>query len=193
MLLKETTPAAVTPVPLDEFADHLRLGHGFVDDGSQNGLLDLYLRNATAVVERRTGQALIRRPYQLQSAGFDRHGHLSLPVGPVSTIDGFRYVTPGSTITLDPEDWVLEPGTARQRITGPGGGPLWAMPMGAVAEVDFQAGYGLAWTDIPDDLTQAVILLAAHYYENRFGDAPGDDGIPYGVLAIVESHRAVRL
>ncbi len=193
MLLKETTPAALNPVPLSEFAAHLRLGYGFVDDGAENGLLELYLRNAVAVIERRTSQALIRRAYVLQSASYDRHGHLTLPIGPVAAIDAVRYVTPGSTITLDPEDWLLEPGTTRQRLTGPDGHALWALPRGAVAELDFEAGYGASWESVPDDLRQAVLLLASQYYENRFGDTPADDGLPYGVLAIVESHRPVRL
>ena len=193
MLLKETTPAAMNPVPLREFGAHLRLSHGFNDDGSEDALLEIYLRNATAVVERRTGQALIARPYLLQSACWDRKGHMTLPVGPVGQIDALRYVGPGGTIDLDPEDWVLEPGTTRQKVTGAGGGALWPLPHGSVAEFEFTAGYGTSWNDVPDDLRQAVILLAAHYYEDRSGNIEIEGGLPYGVLSIVEQHRPVRL
>lgn len=193
MLLKETTPAALNPVPLREFAAHLRLAHGFTDDGSEDGLLELYLRNATAVIERRTAQALVARECVLQSANWDRHGHLRLPIGPVEIVTEFRFVSPFSTVTLEPEDWVLEPGTARQRITGPRGGPLWPLPHGAVAELTFTAGHGPTWNEVPDDLRQAVLLLAAHYYENRFGEIEADGGLPFGVLSIVEQHRPVRM
>ena len=193
MLLKEISPAATNPVPLRELAAHLRLSHWFTDDGAEDGLLELYLRNASALIERRTAQALINRPYILQTACWDRHGHFHMPVGPVAEIDTIKLVSPSSTIDLDPEDWVLEPGTARQRLTGAGGGPLWPLPRGAVAELNFVAGYGDSWNEVPDDLRQAVLLLAAHYYENRFGEIEADGGLPYGVLAIVEQNRAVRL
>ena len=193
MLLKEVSPAATNPVPVRELAAHLRLSHGFVDDGAEDGLLELYLRNATAVVERRTSQALIERPYLVQTACWDRHGHFHLPIGPVAEIDQIRFVGPGSEIVLQEEDWSLAPGHVRQKLTAASGGPLWPLPRGAVAELSFSAGYGLSWNDVPDDLRQAVTLLAAHYYENRFGEIQASDGMPYGVLSIVEQHRPARI
>jgi uncharacterized phiE125 gp8 family phage protein len=193
MLLTETTQAAELPVPIAELSAHLRLAHGFIDDGSEAGLLELYLRNATTVVERRAAQAMVSRQYQLQIGAWDRNGHLAMPVGPVVSVDSVRFVLPGSTIDLEPEDWVLEPGTARQKLTGTDGGPLWPLPKGAVAELIFTAGYGASWAEVPDDLRQAVLLLAAHYHENRFGDVAVDAGLPFGVMAIVEQHRPVRL
>lgn len=193
MLLKEIRPAATNPVPLREFAAHLRLAHGFNDDRSEDGLLELYLRNATAVVERRTAQALISRPYRLNLSSWDHHGHMTMPVGPVAAIDQFRYVGPGSTIDLEPEDWVLEPGTTRQRITGARGGSLWPLPLGSVAELNFAAGHGESWNDVPDDLLQAVITLAAHFYENRFGEVAGTGPLPAGVMAIVDQHSPIRI
>ncbi len=44
MLLKEVAPPAPNAIPLPEFAAHLRLGFGFTDDGSEDALLNLYLR-----------------------------------------------------------------------------------------------------------------------------------------------------
>lgn len=193
MLLKETTPAALNPVPIRELAAHLRLSQGFNDDGSEDALLDLYLRNATAIIERRTGAALVERPYLLQTACWDRRGHFHLPVGPVSTLDAIRYVRPGSTIDLDPDEWRLEPGTRRQRLTGAQGGPLRMLPHGALAEITFNAGYGPSWNEVPDDLRQAVILLASHCYENREGEAELDNGLPHGLAGILERHQAIRL
>lgn len=193
MMLKEQWPAAYNPVPLRELAAHLRLSNGFSDDGSEDGLLELYLRNATAQIERRTGQVMVNRPYLLQVAHWDRRGCLTLPVGPVQMVDQIQFISPSSTIDLDPEDWMLTPGTTRQMVQGADGGPLWPLPYGAVAEVHFTAGYGPTWNDVPNDLRQAVLLLAAHMYENRFGDVELDGGLPFGVLATVEQNRPVRL
>lgn len=195
MLLKEVTPAARNPVPLREFGAHLRLAHGFTDDGSEDGLLELYLRNATAMIERRTAQALISRMHLLQVPCWDRNGHLVMPIGPVSVIDSIQYVSPSSTVDLEQDDWHLQAGTNRQRLTGKLGGPLWPLPHGSIAELRFMAGHGATWNDVPDDLRQAVLLLAAHLYENRFGEIENASisGVPAGVLAIVEQHRAVRI
>ncbi|MFK7945441.1 MAG: head-tail connector protein [Paracoccaceae bacterium] len=193
MLLKETTPTVFNPLPLAEFSTHLRLAHGFNDDGAEDAILEIYLRNATAVVERRTGQALIARHYTLQVASWDRNGHLVMPVGPVAAVDSLRFVGPGSVIDLEPEDWVLQPGTTRQKLTGPEGVSLWPLPRGSVGELTFSAGYGLTWEDVPPDLRQAVLILAAHYYENRSGEIEVDGGLPYGVLSIMEQQRPIRI
>ena len=193
MLLKEAAPAAPNPMPLAEFAAHLRLGHGFVDDGSEDALLDLYLRHAMAVVEARTGQALVARPYLLQVAGWNRHGQLVMPVGPIAAIDRIRFVRAGGIVDLAPGDWRLEPGRARQRLTGAGGGPLRPVPHGALAELEFTAGHAQAWSDVPGDLRQAVLMLAAHYYENRHGELGEEAALPPAVGAILAPHRPVRV
>jgi uncharacterized phiE125 gp8 family phage protein len=193
MLLMEAAPAAPNPVPLAEFAAHLRLGYGFADDGSEDALLDLYLRHAIAVVEARTGQALVARPYVLQVAGWNRHGHLVLPVGPVGGIDRLRFVRAGGRVELSPGEWALEPGRARQRLTGAGGGPLRPVPHGALAELEFTAGHAQAWDEVPGDLRQAVLMLAAHYYENRHGELGEEAVLPAAVGAILAPHRPARI
>jgi uncharacterized phiE125 gp8 family phage protein len=192
MLLKEAAPAP-NPIPLAEFAAHLRLGHGFVDDGSEDALLDLYLRHAVAVVEARTGQALVERPYVLQVAGWNRHGHLVLPAGPVAQIGQIRFVRAAGAVELSPGDWVLEPGRARQRLTGAGGGALRPVPHGALAELEFMAGHAQDWAGVPGDLRQAVLMLAAHYYENRHGELGEEAALPPAVGAILAPHRPARI
>lgn len=193
MLLKEVTPAGVNPVPLRELSAHLRLANGFSDDGSEDGLLELYLRNATAVIETRLGQALINRPYVLQIACWNSAGHLTLPIGPVAEIDSFQLVSSAGPVSLAPTEWVLEPAASRQRVSGPFGQSLRSIPFGGIAELNFTAGHGPSWNEVPDDLRQAVLLLAAHFYENRFGEVEADGGIPFGVVSILQQHRSMRL
>ena len=193
MLLTEIAPAERNPVPLRELAAHLRLATGFTDDGSEDGLLELYLRNATAVIEGRTAMALIARQYLVKVACWNRSGHLRMPVGPVMLIDSIELVRPGSTITLSPEEWMLEPGRSRQRLTGPGGAALRSMPHGAMAEISFTAGFGDSWNSVPDDLRQAVLLVATHFYENRAGDLELDGGLPFAVMPILDQYRPVRI
>ena len=193
MILTETSPAAVNPVPLDEFAAHLRLAQGFADDSAEDGLLELYLRNATSVVEARVCKALIRREFKLQVTAWNRDGLLVLPVGPVAAIGSLSFIRGAETIALTADSWSLEIATSRQRVTGPGGGALPAIPDGHLAELVFDAGFGESWNDVPGDLSQAVMLLAAHYFENRTGDAEPGQGIPVAVQALLETQQPVRL
>ena len=50
-----------------------------------------------------------------------------------------------------------------------------------------------AWEDVPADLAQAALMLAAHYHEYR--DATALDGgcMPFGVSALIERYRPLRL
>ncbi len=190
MLLKEAAPAA--SMPMTEFAGHLRLGFGFADDGAEDALLEGYLRSAVAAVEARSGQALIARAFVLQVTGWDARGYLVLPVGPVAAVDVIRFVRSDGAVTLDPAQWALEPGNARQRLTGPGGEALPPVPKGAIAELEFTAGHGVDWEAVPGDLRQAVLLLAAHYHESRHGEAK-HRGLPPAVGALLAPHRLARL
>ncbi len=65
-------------------------------------------------------------------------------------------------------------GVGRDRVSPPGSAP--------------------AWGDLPADLAQAVLLLAAHYYEYRErGDALAQGCMPFGVSALIERYRTVRM
>lgn len=193
MILTETSLAAVNPVPLDEFAAHLRLAQGFADDAAEDALLELYLRNATSVVEARIGKALVRREFKLQVTAWNRDGRVVLPVGPVAAITSLSFVRGVDTIALTSGAWSLESASSRQLLAGAGGGALPAIPDGHVAELAFDAGFGETWNDVPGDLRQAVMLLAAHYYENRYGETEPGQGIPVAVQALLETQRPVRL
>ena len=193
MILTEASPAAVNPVPLDEFAAHLRMAQGFADDSAEDALLELYLRNATTVVEARVCKALIRRQFKLQVTAWNRDGQLVLPVGPVAAIASISFIKGATTIAVAAGAWSLALGGSRQRLTGASGGALPANPQGHLAELIFDAGFGPSWNDVPGDLTQAVMLLAAHYFENRTGDSEPGRGIPVAVQALLETQQPVRL
>ena len=44
MILTEVSAPPVAALPVRAFAEHLRLGRGFADDGSLDAALELYLR-----------------------------------------------------------------------------------------------------------------------------------------------------
>jgi uncharacterized phiE125 gp8 family phage protein len=65
---------------------------------------------------------------------------------------------------------------------------------GGMVEIEFAAGFGAAWEAVPPDLGQAVLLLAAHYYEHR-NDATeaGLTQMPFGVSALIARFRRLRV
>ena len=111
-----------------------------------------------------------------------------LPVGPVAAIDALGF---SDATTADPASLALEPGRTRQRLTGPRGAALPAIPPGGWAELAFTAGHGATGAEVPADLVQAVMILAAHRYENR--DAREAPGLPAGVTALIGPHLPARI
>jgi uncharacterized phiE125 gp8 family phage protein len=63
---------------------------------------------------------------------------------------------------------------------------------GGELRVRFLAGYGPEWEDVPADMQQAVLMLAAHYYEYRHDTALGTGCMPFGVTALIERFRVMR-
>ena len=70
-------------------------------------------------------------------------------------------------------------------------GALPTIPTGGCARLSFLAGYGPEWSDLPPDLSQAVMMLATHYYEYRQDMALGAGCMPFGVTALIERYREV--
>lgn len=191
MILTELTPPPTEPVTQAELSAHLRLNYGFSDTLAEDGLLDLYLRNARAAIELRIEQALIRRRFRVETGRWDRNGRFALPIGPVAQLDSFAITRNGARIDADPQDFSISPGSNRQMLSGLGGGALPAIQGGSIAEIEFEAGHGLTSDEIPGSLRQAVLILAAHLYEHR--TTRGSEMIPTGVRALIEPHRSVRL
>jgi len=193
MMLVELTTVPSAVLPVAEFADHLHLGTGFADDGSQNAVLEAYLHASLAAIEARIGKALIRRKFSWQVTAWRLPDAQGLPVAPVQVITAVKLSDRAGNATLsDPAGYVLEKDSQQPRLVALSGA-LPAIPAGGFAEVEFEAGFGPTWADVPVDLAQAVFLLAAHYYANRRGEGSRADLMPFGVMALIETYRNVRV
>lgn len=194
MILTEVSAPPTEALPVRAFADHLRLGSGFADDGSLDAVLELYLRAAVAAIEARIGRALLSRPFSCTLTRWREDTSQGLPVGPVRSVEGITLVSAdGAAVDVPDDAWSVLRDSQRPRIVGRFGRSLPRIPRGGHAEIRFTAGYGDDWNAAPADLRQAVFLLAAHYYETR-SDVGGPSGaMPFGVLVLIESYRATRL
>jgi uncharacterized phiE125 gp8 family phage protein len=193
-MLIETSGVPEGALPVEEFRAHLRLGTGFGDEAVQDALVGSYLRAAMAAIEGRTGKVLMARGFELVLPDWREAGEQPLPVAPVVSVEAVTLVDrAGSPTVLPPERWRLVRDTHRPRIVGAGGWLLPAVPAGGQVTVAFTAGFGPAWQDVPVDLRQAVFLLAAHYHEQRHQLEQGQSAMPFGVMALVERWRTLRL
>lgn len=190
MMLVEKTTVEATALPVAQFREHLRLGSGFSDDGLQDGILEIYLRAAMAAIEARTQKVLLERELVWTVRDWRDGVEEALPVAPVSAISEVKRVArDGAETSLSAGEWQFIPDQHRALLVG----SLPHIPQGASLRISFLAGYGPEWSDVPPDLGQAVLLLAAHYYEFRHDMAASGGAMPHGVQALIERYRTVRL
>lgn len=90
-----------------------------------------------------------------------------------------------------PQNWYLEPDSQRPMLRAKAGCLPQIFPNMHV-RIEMTAGYGAAWGDVPADLQQAAMLLAAHFYDNRSATAEGAGDMPLSVLTLIEKYRTVR-
>ncbi len=192
MLVEQTSaPAAVLPIA--DFRDHLRLGTGFADEGAEDSLLETFLRAAIAAVEAWTGKVLFERDFSLSVVAWRDSRAQTLPIAPVSEIRSVRIVDCLEwESVVDPAKYKLQQDTHRPAMVARGGRLPTIPPQGSVS-IEFTAGFGPSWADVPADLAQAVMLLAAYYYEYRHEMRVGGAVMPYGVSSLVDRWRNVRL
>ena len=191
MLLIEQTEVPDAALPLAAFKDHLKVGTGFGVPAGEDAVLRTCLRGAIASVEARTGKAVLARRFLWRVTAWRDLGRQTLPVAPVSAIAEVRTIgLNGTARIIDPASYRLEPDTHRPAIVALGL-VLPTIPVGGAAEIVFDAGFGPTWDDVPADLAQAVLMLAAHQFETRGAD--GTPGVPDAVAALLSPHRQIRL
>lgn len=192
MNLVERTEVPDAALPVARLEEHLRLGTGFADDDVQDGRLAAFLRAAIAAVEGRTGKALLQRRFALTLGSWRQPDRQPLPMAPVTTLHSVAVIgADGTEVPLPLSFLRLLPDAQRPVLTALGSLPF--VPPGGVARITFDAGFGPQWSDVPADLAQAVMMLAAHYHEYRHETALGSGCMPFGVTALIERYRPIRL
>ncbi len=193
MILVEETQVPEAALPLDALKRHLRLGTGFAEDDVQDPVLASFLRAAMAAIEARTSKALITRGFLLT---LDRWRHASEQTFPVSPVQSISEVTVidgfGGAQTVEPERYRLIKDAFKPKLSA-AGGTLPQIAEGGSAEIRFEAGHADAFDALPADIAQAVLLLAAHYYEFRDDTSLGQGCMPFGVTSLIARYRPVRV
>ena len=189
-MLVETTPVAGTALPIGALAEHLRLSRGFTDDSGLDAELERAMRAALAALEARTGKAILRRGFVQTVTSWSMTERHVLPIAPVSSIEAVRITDrSGAEQILDPGSYSLVtdahcPSLVPHFLTLP------SLGFGRYAEIEFRAGYAETWDGLPSDLGHAALMLASAFFGQ---DEDTANGLPAGVLSLIEPYRTLRL
>ena len=174
------------PVCLDEQKQHSVV---LIDE--DDSLIEQYIKAATDVAEMFMRRRFVSRVW---TAYIDNNfvDRLSLPEPPLVSVDEVRYLDTDSVQQiLDPAVYVVD---ARQEpgIFARADGQTWPEVKDVVntIEIDFTSGYGTA-SEVPAHIKSAVMIIAAHLYENRELAAIGvsTSEIPYSAHALLSHDR----
>lgn len=197
MGLTLVTPPALDPVSLAEARAQCRVANP--DD---DGLLAGYVLAARHYAETYTRRAFVSQAWELTldySWPTERIGgywsyRITLPRPPVSSVASITYVDQlGVTQTLAADQYRVAKVETGETVIEPAYGVIWpgVREQLATITVRFTAGYGASPGDIPEPIRQAMLLLIAHWYENRETVNVGNitSELPFTTAALLAPYR----
>jgi uncharacterized phiE125 gp8 family phage protein len=148
-------------------------------NSAEDDVIEGHLAAALAYAEKYTGRIYQPQTWELTVDAFPT-AEIKLTPGPVASITSIQYIdADGATITV--ADTLYETDLAGDDAwVGPS--TPWPATMATfnAVKITYVAGRG----QMPADMRQAIIMLAAHYYQDREGTAP----FPEGVERILRRH-----
>ena len=193
--LKPTNNVTNEPVSLATAQLHLKLDLvGSPPSHPDDALVLSMITAARQDAEKYTGLAVAYQTYQLALDAFPRHA-IDLGIWPVSQVVSITYVDrAGVTQTLSAANYTLDT-FARPSVIHPT--VIWPdtkeMPNAVV--VTFRAGFTDGQSPnsypVPKAITQAMLLMIGHLYENREAVNVGSivTTYPLGYLHLLTPHR----
>lgn len=180
----------VEPVSLAEMKSHLR-----VATSDEDGLIENLIVAARLIIEAASGCALISQRWRIALDQWPDDGIIRLPLAPLISCDAVRLYSDATTsTTLPPGDIYIDRLATPPRVVVLTIPPSPGRASGGI-EIDVTVGFGTAASSPPENLRQAVRLLAARWFERR-GDDPfeqADQPLPREISTLIAPHRAIRI
>ena len=190
MALKIAVVPADEPVTVAEAKEHCR-----VDVTTDDATIQGFIETAREVVEVAMRQALVTQTWDLYLDSFPGTDYLELPLPPLQSVTYVKYTTKAGVLTtFDSASYMVDtysqPGRIRLKDTY--SWPSDELQIVNGVNVRFVCGYGATAGDVPQRYRLAIMLLAAHWYENReaiatSGAVPKE--LPLGVESLLWIER----
>lgn len=179
-----TEPAAELAVSVAELKAHTRVDWG-TDDLLIEGLIKAAIAHLEGILER----AFVSQTWVQKFSEFD--DVMPLPIADAIEITSIKY--------YDGDNVEQTASTALYGFFNDRAGPCVELLDGAswpatyvrrdAVAITYVAGFGNA-TGVPQDIKQAIMMLAAHWYENREAVVEGSfEQLPFAVQALISRHR----
>jgi uncharacterized phiE125 gp8 family phage protein len=188
--LKIITDAAVEFVSLVEMRAQCRLvAVGSPAAHPEDDLLKIYITAAREWAENFCARTFAVKTLELSLDAFPADGQILMPGSPVVSVASVTCVLPdGGEFVVPPAAYeLIDYGIPH--ILKPIHGGSWPQVRDDqnVIRVRYQAGYAAL---LPTSVRQAILLLAAHYYEHReSASEQKTETIPHGVAPLLAPYR----
>jgi uncharacterized phiE125 gp8 family phage protein len=189
-VLRRVTAAETLPLELSEVKAALRISHE-----AEDTLIAAYLQFATEYLEELCGPFLTQTWEQYEDS-WPAGSVLALGKPFVQGIEGFNYtLSDGSTLEMEEDAYYLDlsdPYKPRLVLNSGYSWPSYDLHPARPIQIIFTAGYGDDGDDVPGPLKLALLLLVAHFYEERQPVSAGITltAVPvYSVDALIANYR----
>lgn len=163
-----------------------------IDGDHDDAQVDRLIAAALSHVERFIGRPLLAATFEGVLDRFPR-AEIEIPVAPVLGVDELAYVDRTGQLQIVPAAGYTVDGYGERGWIVPHQGVAWPSPMATInaVRVRWTAGFGATPEAVPASLIEAVIQLAAWWYDQR--DAAILDGsvreAPFGVAELLREYR----
>jgi len=180
------TPPTAEPVSVYDLKSHAR-----VTNSAEDAILGDYIEAARQHVEGQTGRALAVQTREFSSDAFPADGIIRLGFAPLVSVVSVKYLDrAGAEQTLAPASYLAdvrsEPGSVLLAV-----GATW--PATAAVRNSVRVTYVCGNSTAPAVLRQAVLFLAAHWYEQKLPVNVGNiiNEIPHTLESLLWSNRVI--
>lgn len=193
MSFRVVTQPATEPVSLGEMKEHMVIADSFTRDDES---ILFAIQASREYVEGNTGRQLITATFEMVLDGFWFGNQIiKIPRPPLISINTITYIDcNGVSTDLDSSLFQVDTIGSPGRIA-PAFNCTWpstrTRTLNAV-NINYQAGYGIYESDVPEFYRHLIKMLVGHWYENREGTSAFDiREIPIGIKSLIWMRKVV--
>lgn len=186
------TAPTLEPVTLAEQRQHMKFT---AVDAVEDTLISGWITAARENVEKLTGLKLISQVWKAVYDGYPEERVIKLPFSPVISVDEIKTTDKAAAAVVFASsnyvtDLISIPARVVLKDTASWPAPSAGLLEVNAVEVKCTYGYGVAAASVPAGLKSAIMLLAAHLYENREATSVVTfSELPMGIQALIAPYR----